>query len=267
MLVPLAALLALGALVLGALLLRRSFLDDARSYIDDLDTFQYGLTLDTPARQHYLALKEEGGANGNQLSVALLNRAMAVLPCVEKIERDHRRAQHLARKSYVPRQLVREIEGAEGEVHDEVLDIRAEADRLRPGWSQEVFAQAYQLLRRRRAEAAARSAAGSGPVPQRWSWNQSEKTLALAIPIPPGVERLAVAFEAQACTVSFDGRPMRLPLHSRITPSGCQWRRQEDNGEHVVHIWMEKDKPGPWERPMAVPQAQGEGEAQAQGEG
>lgn len=245
-----AFLLAAVALAAGYVAFRRMGDAEQRSYIDELDDHAYDVDLDTPQRLEYFALLDaakEGKASANVLMVGLLNRAAAALPFVEMVERDRPRLHKLHRHSYVPTSVLDELVVSEHELQAEVEDVRAEAERLKPGWGREIFSQAWHIARKRRAEAAHAAAVGRA---QRGagSWSQSATHLSLGLPLPLGIrqEHLIVNFEPQACTIIVGSHnPRRLELEQPVRPDDCSWSIGEDG----LQIVLAKLAPAMWKGP------------------
>lgn len=241
MLITVAVISAVLAFAVAAFFHQRYKLVEGRSYVDELDSAAYSLDLDTPARRAYLEMASAPATevSRSRLRMALLQRAEAVLPSVEQLNRDNRRARFFARRSYVPNAYVSEVAAWEELLKEELHDIRREAERLETGWSRQIFAQAYK-----RASRAPRA------VP--WSWSQNEDHVALAVLIPPGVQKedIRVAFEAQACRVRFKTQDMVMDLSRPICPGPTsRWRVTDD--AKALHIWMEKETKGEhWDKCM-----------------
>ncbi|KAG8470344.1 hypothetical protein KFE25_008765 [Diacronema lutheri] len=231
--------------------IRRLRDDERRTHIDELDDYAYQFDLDTPQRLEYFSLvnaRKEGkeAPSTNTLMVALLNRAAAVLPYVERVERDRPRLHKLHRHSYVPTSVLDELVASEHELQGEVEDVRAEAERLRAGWGREIFAQAYHIARKRHAEAmhaAGQAQRGAG------SWSQSGTHLTLGLPLPPSIRRenVIVNFEQQACVIIVGGHgPRRIELERPVKPDECHWSVRDDG---TLQIVLEKEASGMWKGP------------------
>merc|ERR1712046_310857 len=78
------------------------------------------------------------------LPVALLKRAMADIPRIEQLEREHPRMARLFNRGLLPFGIWEQL--LDAEVHE----VQAEAEKLQKGWGQGVFGQAYQMLRKER---------------------------------------------------------------------------------------------------------------------
>lgn len=245
--------IALVAVVVGYVITRRMAEAESRSYIDELDDHTYDVDLDTPQRRDYFTLLEaeqEGKVSPNALMVALLNRAAAVLPSVEVLERDRPRLHKLHRHSYVPANVLDELAATEFALQQEVEEVRAEAERLRPGWGKEVFQQAWQIARKRKAEAAAAAQAAQSHATKAGSWSQSGTHMSLGLPLPLGVtaEHVQVVFEAQTCVVIVGTHsPRRLMLEQPIKPADCSWSVRDDDS--TLTIVLAKATPGLWKAP------------------
>lgn len=112
----------------------------------------------------YEELRESAPADKRALPMALLKRAMADIPRIEQLEKDHPRMAKLFQKGLLPFGVWEQLVDAEAMMDTEVHTVQAEAEKLQKGWGQGVFSQAYQMLRKDRedelrAEAAARDAA------------------------------------------------------------------------------------------------------------
>jgi len=86
------------------------------------------------------------------LPVALLKRAMADIPRIEQLERDHPRMARLFNRGLLPFGVWEQLLDAEAMMDHEVHEVQAEAEKLQKGWGQGVFGQAYSMLRRERQE-------------------------------------------------------------------------------------------------------------------
>jgi hypothetical protein len=241
------ALLAIGA---GVLIMRRMAEAERRSYIAELDLHSYDVNLDTPQRRNYdelLEAESEGNATTNALIVALLNRAAAVLPYVEKVERDRPRLHKLHRHSYVPTKVLDELMSTEFELQHEVDQVRAEAERLRPGWGTAIFAQAWRIEAKRRAEA---SAAAGQRQRGAGSWSQSPTHMSMALPLPEGVTaaHVQVQFERETCLIIVGSHnPRRLHLEQPVKPDDCSYDIRED--DNTLTVLLAKETPAMWKAP------------------
>lgn len=84
------------------------------------------------------------------LPVALLKRAMADIPRIEQLEKDHPRMARLFQRGLLPFGLWEQLLEAEALMDTEVREVQEEAEKLHKGWGQGVFSQAYQMLRKER---------------------------------------------------------------------------------------------------------------------
>lgn len=87
------------------------------------------------------------------MPLALLKRAMADIPLIEQLERDHPRMARLFNRGLLPFGLWEQLLEAESMMDAEVHSVQAEAEKLKTGWGQGVFGQAYQMLRKEREDA------------------------------------------------------------------------------------------------------------------
>lgn len=233
MLLTFAFVLTVGAIAVGVFAMRRMARDEERSYVDELDNEQYDVDLDTPERQQYAQLLEEeaeGKATPNQMVVGLLNRAVALIPHIERVERDHARIPRMHRAGYVSGTTLSGLQVTHHELKAEVEDVRREAERLRAGWGKEVFAQAYHLVRKRRGEVPARANGGEQPPSDAragtWTQTPDEMSLKLSMPPPCQREHVKVQFEPETIIIALVGvnkPPMRILTEARIKPAECRW--------------------------------------------
>merc|ERR1711871_1622034 len=128
-----------------------------------LDDKNYDFELPTEIDE-YEELRESQPGDKRALPMALLKRAMADIPRIEQLEKDHPRMARLFQKGLLPFGIWEQLLEAEAMMDTEVNAVQAEAERLQKGWGQGVFSQAYQMLRqdrdnKMREEALAREAA------------------------------------------------------------------------------------------------------------
>jgi len=97
------------------------------------------------------------------LPMALLRRAMADIPRIEQLERDHPRMARLHTRGLLPFGLWEQLLEAEQLMDREVQEVQAEAEKLQKGWGQGVFGQAYQELRKQREAQSCDSSRASSP--------------------------------------------------------------------------------------------------------
>uniref|UniRef100_A0A7S4BV14 Uncharacterized protein n=1 Tax=Chrysotila carterae TaxID=13221 RepID=A0A7S4BV14_CHRCT len=100
----------------------------------------------------YEKLREAAPTDKRALPVALLKRAMADIPRIEQLEKDHPRMARLFNRGLLPFGLWEQLLEAEAMMDAEVHEVQAEAEKLHKGWGQGVFSQAYQMLRQQREE-------------------------------------------------------------------------------------------------------------------
>lgn len=106
----------------------------------------------------YNELAETEPSDQRTLPLALLKRAMADIPLIEQLEKDHPRMARLFNRGLLPFGLWEQLLEAEALMDSEVHEVQAEAEKLKTGWGQGVFGQAYQMLRKEREEAEQRAA-------------------------------------------------------------------------------------------------------------
>ena len=78
---------------------------------------------------------------------------MADIPLIEQLERDHPRMARLFNRGLLPFGMWEQLLEAESMMDAEVHSVQAEAEKLKTGWGQGVFGQAYQMLRKEREDA------------------------------------------------------------------------------------------------------------------
>lgn len=118
---------------------------------DELDDKDYHF--DLPAEvDEYEDVRASKPTDKRTLPVALLKRAMADIPRIEQLERDHPRMARLFNRGLLPFSVWEQLLDAEAMMDHEVHDVQAEAEKLQKGWGQGVFGQAYSMLRRERQE-------------------------------------------------------------------------------------------------------------------
>ena len=129
-------------------------IEDSPEVFSQLDDKEY--LFDLPAEvEEYDELRDSKPADKRTLPVALLKRAMADIPRIEQLEKDHPRMARLFQRGLLPNSVWEQILEAEAMMDSEVHEVQAEAEKLHKGWGQSVFGQAYQMLRKER-EAIAR---------------------------------------------------------------------------------------------------------------
>jgi hypothetical protein len=108
---------------------------------------------DLPAEiDEYEDVRASKPTDKRTLPVALLKRAMADIPRIEQLEKDHPRMARLFNRGLLPFGVWEQLLEAEAVMDHEVHDVQAEAEKLQKGWGQGVFGQAYSMLRRERQE-------------------------------------------------------------------------------------------------------------------
>jgi len=116
-----------------------------------LDDKNYDFEL--PAEiDEYEELRETQPGDKRALPMALLKRAMADIPRIEQLEKDHPRMARLFQKGLLPFGIWEQLMEAESMMDTEVHTVQAEAEKLQKGWGQGVFSQAYQMLRKERED-------------------------------------------------------------------------------------------------------------------
>lgn len=116
--------------------------------IDD-KTYDFEIPIEV---DDYEDLRATEPTDPRELPMALLKRAMADIPRIEQLERDHPRMARLFQKGLLPFGLWEQLMEAEQLMDQEVHSVQAEAEKLKKGWGQGVFSQAYQMLRNQREE-------------------------------------------------------------------------------------------------------------------
>jgi len=118
---------------------------------DALDDKNYDFEL--PAEiDEYEDLRDSQPGDKRALPMALLKRAMADIPRIEQLEKDHPRMARLFQKGLLPFGIWEQLMEAESMMDTEVHSVQAEAEKLQKGWGQGVFSQAYQMLRKERED-------------------------------------------------------------------------------------------------------------------
>jgi hypothetical protein len=118
---------------------------------DELDDKDYHFDLPTEIDE-YEDVRASNPTDKRTLPVALLKRAMADIPRIEQLEKDHPRMARLFNRGLLPFGVWEQLLEAEAVMDHEVHDVQAEAEKLQKGWGQGVFGQAYSMLRRERQE-------------------------------------------------------------------------------------------------------------------
>jgi len=118
---------------------------------DKLDDKNYDFELPEEI-ETYEELQESQPGDKRALPMALLKRAMADIPRIEQLEKDHPRMARLFQKGLLPFGIWEQLMDAEAMMDTEVHSVQAEAEKLQKGWGQGVFSQAYQMLRKEREE-------------------------------------------------------------------------------------------------------------------
>jgi len=118
---------------------------------DELDDKDYHFDLPTEIDE-YEDVRASKPTDKRTLPVALLKRAMADIPRIEQLEKDHPRMARLFNRGLLPFGVWEQLLEAEAVMDHEVHDVQAEAEKLQKGWGQGVFGQAYSMLRRERQE-------------------------------------------------------------------------------------------------------------------
>jgi len=128
----------------------QAFLENPELY-DQLDDKDYHFDLPTEIDE-YEDVRASKPTDKRTLPVALLKRAMADIPRIEQLEKDHPRMARLFNRGLLPFGVWEQLLEAEAVMDHEVHDVQAEAEKLQKGWGQGVFGQAYSMLRRERQE-------------------------------------------------------------------------------------------------------------------
>jgi len=118
---------------------------------EQLDDKMYDFTLPVEIDE-YEDVRASKPTDKRTLPVALLKRAMADIPRIEQLEKDHPRMARLFNRGLLPFGVWEQLLEAEAMMDTEVHDVQAEAEKLQKGWGQGVFGQAYSMLRRERQE-------------------------------------------------------------------------------------------------------------------
>lgn len=118
---------------------------------DALDDKDYNFELPVEI-DDYEETKAGKPTDKRTLPVALLKRAMADIPRIEQLEKDHPRMARLFQRGLLPFGLWEQLLEAEALMDTEVREVQDEAEKLHKGWGQGVFSQAYQMLRKEREE-------------------------------------------------------------------------------------------------------------------
>merc|ERR1712129_562433 len=126
----------------------QAFLDNPELY-DELDDKDYHFDLPTEIDE-YEDVRASKPTDKRTLPVALLKRAMADIPRIEQLEKDHPRMARLFNRGLLPFGVWEQLLEAEAVMDHEGHDVQAEAEKLQKGWGQGVFGQAYSMLRRER---------------------------------------------------------------------------------------------------------------------
>jgi len=116
-----------------------------------LDDKEYDFALPTEV-DDYDELRTSKPTDKRTLPVALLKRAMADIPRIEQLEKDHPRMARLFNRGLLPHSVWEQLLEAEALMDTEVHEVQAEAEKLQKGWGQGVFGQGYQMLRKEREE-------------------------------------------------------------------------------------------------------------------
>jgi len=116
-----------------------------------LDDKEYNFELPGEIEE-YEELRAKAPSDKRALPYALLKRAMADIPRIEQLEKDHPRMARLFNRGLLPFCVWEQLLEAEAMMDTEVHEVQEEAEKLHKGWGQGVFSQAYQMLRRERDE-------------------------------------------------------------------------------------------------------------------
>merc|ERR1712129_443081 len=115
----------------------QAFLDNPELY-DELDDKDYHFDLPTEIDE-YEDVRASKPTDKRTLPVALLKRAMADIPRIEQLEKDHPRMARLFNRGLLPFGVWEQL-------------LQAGAEKLQKGGGQGVFGRAYSMLRRERQE-------------------------------------------------------------------------------------------------------------------
>jgi len=122
-----------------------------KDLFDAIDNKNYDFELPVEIDE-YEELCDSQPGDKRALPMALLRRAMADIPRIEQLEKDHPRMARLFQKGLLPFGIWEQLVDAEAMMDTEVHSVQAEAEKLQKGWGQGVFSQAYQMLRQQREE-------------------------------------------------------------------------------------------------------------------
>lgn len=122
-----------------------------KDLFDAIDNKNYDFDLPEEIEE-YEELRESQPGDKRALPMALLKRAMADIPRIEQLEKDHPRMARLFQKGLLPFGIWEQLVDAESMMDTEVHSVQTEAEKLQKGWGQGVFNQAYQMLRQKREE-------------------------------------------------------------------------------------------------------------------
>jgi len=150
-----------------------------------LDDKQYNFELPIEI-DDYDELRESKPPDKRTLPLALLKRAMADIPLIEQLERDHPRMVRLFNRGLLPFGIWEQLLEAERMMDEEVHEVQAEAEKLQKGWGQGVFGQAYQMLRKEREEDAREAQERKGAAQLTIEFEQARPPLPSSpLPSPP----------------------------------------------------------------------------------
>ena len=96
--------------------------------------------------------KEKTETPGRRLGQALMKRAIATIPLIQYMQKEAQGMYRLHQKNMCSLQQWKQFQTAESMVSGELEEVKAEADEVEPGWSQQIWAQAakyHQLLSER----------------------------------------------------------------------------------------------------------------------
>jgi hypothetical protein len=292
-LIVLAVLVTLLCMAIGAYYYWREQQLAEHSFIDELDDTAYmDVDLHTPERELYdkmsaAFIEDPPRVTRDQLSGALLRRAMAIVPYIERVEKDRPSVRKLSQNNYIPFSIVDELQEAEGLLEQEIKDVQADAENLRPGWGRGIYAQAYDIVRRQRQQAetdegaskpslAARKPEASGAAaptaptatpaapsaasapaadtpPFAWSQTSDELELTLSVPAATKPKDVRVKFGVQSCSISIGGAAPVLSgrLAGKVNVDECTWTLSGDGAQRKLQVTLFKQAAVEWAMPMA----------------
>mmetsp|Transcript_8276 Transcript_8276/g.31125 ORF Transcript_8276/g.31125 Transcript_8276/m.31125 type:complete len:209 (-) Transcript_8276:100-726(-) len=101
-----------------------------------------------PQRLKFLQACRQYDAGSKELKVALMHRALATIPMLERIGKEGDGIWRMYRRGMCSETLFQSFKKAEAMLQQEMQEVRQAAEAMVPGWGRSIWAEAAQLRRK-----------------------------------------------------------------------------------------------------------------------